>query len=1051
MVDPESTVRQYAIAIGNSPDDQSVLSKTLLEGGASLSSYTSPVLHSLLPNVTYHVSLFATNGANLESVTTSSPVYFDISPPIISGRVLVRPNFKVADYIMGSLTNLTSGLESAICLLDTDTVSILFNTPLDTESGRDFIYEIGIGFLPGSDDFVKFKRFDPMPMLFISNGDLPSLYYHIHPLNFTNAARRGVYFSVKIYNTARLYSTLVSNVVFISSNLTTERNWIYDGIDSRSDIDYQTSAIRIGASFHFGVNCPIRHGRWGVESVDGNLTQPYVDININRFQDSLQNTFRVSSDQVLLFTNETYRVLVQATDYTGKVHILRSNGVTLTTQGLIPGLVRDGPIPEQDLNYQESVSALWACWSGFGNGSPEQEIAYYEVTAGSNLEFPNTRSNIAPYTNVGLNTTHVFRNLTLVPVQEKYYVTVRAYAVSGAFVESHSNGIVVGFGHIIVPGVITIPRYQADGTTLSAYWSDFESSLPIRQYEWALGSQDFSSNLLEEFCSNTNSNFSERFDISGFVNIGLDTYVRLSNLNLHDNTTYYLTLRVLDQAKSCVSITTTEGLTIDQTPPTLDLAPISVTLGPIQSRVSNSSFVIYLPSGGDVTVEWIPFQDQESGIEFYEVGIFPESECGNETSLGSAVVDFVRVDSSASLQNHFTDVALQGNMSYVAVVQATNGAGVTGRGYSQPILLDPLPPFQGTIKDGTDWESDVTYQSDLSMFSAVFTHAKLPPSTPGVTINAPCPSASFFNLSMFDNAWEVPSSPVLTGYAASSITYARQQVSPSLSPSGIRINATRNQMLPENSPAISGVYQTTTDLSNGGTFQADILAAVGVPEFQMNAVTSLLFIDSGVVSNLIAKFEPDVRDFDFSGSPDFSAFGVQIYRNFTNASTTIPQRVVMWARDSDTLGEPVFVSRDILDVDLSVSNTYRVEFQVEQLDFGFTRIAMLHINDVLVSSLHGLPLLSNSTRAVLHVFNLLGYLPPLALPYNDLSVYAVFANVTLPSSNVPHLCDFGTPFHSRYSPIVEFRAGVGSRTGLTDIQEFEVKKKLSSSYNYHYA
>ncbi len=1054
MVDPESGIRSYAISVGMAPNDQSVLSRTPIDDVIP-NTFASSLLASLDPSITYHVTLFATNGAGLESITTAS-VYFDISSPIISGGVTVSPNFKVASYVMGLLSNVTKGAESATCLLDTDVVSILFNAPQDEESGDSFEYELGIGFSPGNDDVMAFEGFPPLPLpnMGTTEGSGTSLYHRLLTrLNFASVGRRGVYFSIRARNRAGHFSMLSSNAVFIKSNLTLERNWIRDGVtDTGSDIEYQTSTHEIGASFRFGVNCLIAQGRWAVQGVDGNLTQPYQDLEVPfRFQNLITNQFHVSSDQVQLFSNETYRILVQVTDLSGEVHILRSDGVTVATKGLVPGIVRDGPIPEQDLNYQESTTSLTACWTAFGNGSPSQEIAYYEVAAGSDREFAITRSNIAPFTNVGLNTTHTFTSLSLSPQDVRYFVTVRAFSVSGAYAESLSNGIFVGLGHSIVPGTIFLPRYQSNVNSLSAYWPDFESSLPIRQYEWALGTELFSDDSLEEFCSDTDSDFADRFDMSGFVNVNLDTYINLQGLNLQDNMTYYLTLRVLDQAKKCIAVVSPEGVVIDQTPPTTTTTSLvglsgeeAVILGPIQSRILESDFIIYTQPGTELDISWQPFMDPESGIDFYEVGIFEQLACGNASGgLGPPLVDFVEV--GEALQTQFSPPEFESGVAYVCVVQATNRAGVTGSAYSQPILLDDLAPFGGDVKDGEAWEGDRTYQSDLSMLSAVFAHARLPPNpTVGVAPNAPCPRNRFYELSSLDSDWTPLSSATrLVGFESSSIVYSGSQVGVADTPPGVSITMTRDPNSAEEE-VFSGGYLTPTDLSRGGTFQADILAADGGSEsFESNSVTSVLFIDTGGVaamSDLLAKFEPDAADFDLtSNSPTaFSAFGLQIYRAFSNATTSLPPRVVLWASDGTTgsLNHPIFVRGDIPGVDLDVPNTYRLEFEVEQQDTYIFRTAHLFVNGILMASLQGLPLLSNNTQVVLHAFNRGGFLPDLTT--SDLSVRAVFANVTVPSV-VESLCEFGSPFHSRRSPVVQFRAWAGTEPGLDDVVPAQVR------------
>ena len=1037
VVDPESMIHDYAIAIGTSPTDQSVLSRTKVP--VDTNSFTSSAISPLMVGVAYYAILFVTNGANRESIIVSNPLYFNITPPIISDGVYVIPNFKMADYIAGDLTVVKTTVEaqSGICLLVTDTVSILFENPAEASQG--FTFELAMGYAPGSDDFLSYRQFFPIGLPSTVSGSVMAtrLHHRIDGLDLISVGRMTLYLTVKVTNIAGLHSILASAPIYIKSHRTMERNWINDGINSKYDIEYQLSTIEIGASFSFGVNCPIRHGRWAVASVDGNMTQPYIDLESNQFQTPPGTTYQISSDQVQLFNEETYRILVQVADWNGEVHILRSNGVTVTTRGLVPGLVRDGSISEQDLNYQESVSMLSACWSGFGDGSPEQEIAYYEVAAGSNLEFPNTRSNIAPFTNVGLNTTHVFRDLNLVPELVEYYVTVRAYAVSGKHVEAHSNGIRVGLVHSIIPGAISFPRYQSDQTVLHAHWSGFQSNLPIRQYEWALGASYFNSEQLSEFCSDTNSNYSSFFQVFSFASVGLATSFMVRDLHLHDNTTYYLALRVLDQAKKCIAVLTAEGMTIDVTPPLFNRTSVAVRLGPVWSQRPVSNFIIYVLPGDDLMVEWDEFWDAESGIESYNVGLYPQLVCGN-SSGGLGEVVFGPVEVGTSLKADLGDLALLADIPYVAVVRATNRAGVSSQSHSHPILLDDSIPVPGTVKDGVHWEGDVSYTSDLSELRAIFSHAILPPILPVGIWNGPCPGDRYYELTNLDPEWNAISSAYLVGHASSTLSYSRDQVGVSSSPPGIGIRTIRDRTS-ATEEVISGVYQTRVDLSRGGTFQADVLAARGLLSLQAITVTSLLFIDSGVASDMVAKFEPSASDFDFSGHLEFDAFGIQIYNHFTNSTHSVPQRVILWARDSQTLGQPLHSESSMPHIDLNVTNTYRVEFKVQGTDIYSNRKADLYVNNVLMANLQGLPLLTNNTRAVFSSFNYLGNVPPLGTLTGDLSVRAVFGNVTLPSAAASHLCEFGTPFYSQTSPVVQFRAGVGTRPGLTDVQELEVR------------
>lgn len=86
------------------------------------------------PSTAYYVMLHTSNGAGLETITTSLPIYFDISPPTSEGLVTVLPNVETASYILGSLTSEALNSSSAACLLDTDVVTVLFDLPSVRES-----------------------------------------------------------------------------------------------------------------------------------------------------------------------------------------------------------------------------------------------------------------------------------------------------------------------------------------------------------------------------------------------------------------------------------------------------------------------------------------------------------------------------------------------------------------------------------------------------------------------------------------------------------------------------------------------------------------------------------------------------------------------------------------------------------------------------------------------------------------------------------------------------------------------------------------------------
>ena len=875
-------------------------------------------------------------------------------------------------------------------------------------------------------------------------------------VDLSPAGSQGVYFNIRVCNENGIYSLLSSNPIFIKTD-TSEESWVFDGSIPQRDIDCQTSTTEYKGQAHISVNCPLRSAQWAIECMDGTIVQHFIDIDTminfgNYFAGSksaffmltaglpmsFENNFLFETDQVELGDSETYRILFNARDYCGKRYIFHSDGVTITTASVEPGLVRDGLIPGQDLNFQESTSELAGQWSGFGDGSTKQEIAYYEVAAGSDREYPSTRSDVAPFTRVGLNTSHVFTNLKLVPLSVVYYITVRAYAVSGAFVDATSNGISAGYGQEIIQGEISLEMFQSDMSLLNVHWSDFESDVPIRSYELAFGSTLFDEENLEEFCEDTNSDFLSEFDVFGFVNINLNTYSTFTDLNLSHNTTYYVVLRVLDEAKKCLTVITEDGITIDTTPPVFVPSATFVDVGTEASRDTDvpSEIVVYVSAKERIEVSWESFNDFESSIARYEVGIYSQTVCGDNSSPLLVVNNFVSVEEEQEAS--FDGVDLMLGIPYVAVVRATNNAGLSSVAYSIPFVVDSFETFEGDVKDGPSWENDVIFQSDLSMLSATFTHAKLPPPTPGVTMNGPCPNTTLYKLTELDPAWNIAAPVNLIGPFATSIVYSQSQVNQSTDDGipGLALNARRDEGV-VNEQILSGAYQTQAPISNGGIASIDILAASGRSDFESNTVTSVLFVDSGMESDIVAVFEPE-SVFEFPDSADFSAFGLQIYHESTDGNGNIePQRVVLWTRSGDPISTPIYVSHDLPHLNLSEVHTYMLDFQFQQLSVDPTRRVDLYIDGSLETSLFGLPAFSDNTRIVLHLFNKQGYIPPVSSVFDIPRVQAVFRNVSLPLS-VGHLCDYGNPFFSRGSPVVEFRAGAGRRPGGDDVVEFQV-------------
>ena len=731
--DAESGIDFYSIMIGTTPGEGSLHTAFVIPESTS---YNSPVLQLEL-TLEYYVTFRVSNRAGIQANIVQGPIVVATNFPVATGIVSVIPNYEEFIYNDGSLQEVVPQNNAARCLFASPILTVLWDPFTDERSGISN-YQISIGYSPGSDEVHPFQDVQPL----VTTSGLLS--YELFPVYFPVVSRAPVYVSVKGFNNVGYYTTISSNEIYIISDENTHTGWVNDGGDSQSDIEYQTSTGRIESTFSTGVNCPLVSIQWAVEAVDGMRALDFTTASIS--DSSFNGSYFLSSNDLSLYNGETYRVIVKATDQTGRAYLLKSDGVTVTTKPLYPGFVQDGPLFTHDLNYQESITTLSGHWSNFGDGTPEQEIGYYEVALGSDREYASTRTNIVPFTNVGTNTSYMFVDLDLVPLTQQYFITVRAHAVSGAYVDATSNGITAGLGGSIIPGNIFVTPYQSNTTSITAYWSKFESDFPIRLYSWAVGSEKYSSQELETFCTDRSFNYSQSFDIFGFTDVATNTEATADNLNLTHGMAYYVTIRAIDDAKKCIAHQTNVPIVIDITQPMGG----KIYISPEQSRINISEddpYITYVVTGNDVEVYWSEFVDNESTIDRYEVALIQGSGCGNTSGFNNSVY-FINVLTETSYV--FEGYSLQTN-AFVQVI-GYNKAGLYTVVNSQPILADEYAPVAGIVKDGLDWDNDLTFQSDLTSLSAVFSHAKL---RPDQLTDDPCPAALNFSLNNESAVWSI--------------------------------------------------------------------------------------------------------------------------------------------------------------------------------------------------------------------------------------------------------------------------------------------------------
>ena len=73
------------------------------------------------------------------------------------------------------------------------------------------------------------------------------------------------------------------------------------------------------------------------------------------------------NDEMDMLNGELYYSLLRVTNALDYTYIIRSNGVTIKPEPLIPGKLFDGEVIGYDLSFLRSIAMVTANWPGFGS------------------------------------------------------------------------------------------------------------------------------------------------------------------------------------------------------------------------------------------------------------------------------------------------------------------------------------------------------------------------------------------------------------------------------------------------------------------------------------------------------------------------------------------------------------------------------------------------------------------------------------------------------------------------------------------------------------
>ncbi|NOZ73944.1 MAG: T9SS type A sorting domain-containing protein, partial [FCB group bacterium] len=215
--------------------------------------------------------------------------------------------------------------------------------------------------------------------------------------------------------------------------------------------------------------------------------------------------------------------------------------------------------------------------------------------------------------------------------------------------------------------------WQSSTTNLDVYWTGSDSRA-LEYFEWTLSTSPGDSDLVS------------------WINIGNATHYLATNLSLTEGSTYFSNIRAIDDAGNRSFISSSDGVTIDITPPVSGAIFIE--------GISDNHFINL---DNIIVVHWVGFTDGLSGINryLYAVGSTPgDNDIFPWTGNG--------IDTIVTISN----LSLPDGQSYFVSLQAVDFAGnASSVVISDQITVDISPPVIGEIRDGLTEDVDWTNQT----------------------------------------------------------------------------------------------------------------------------------------------------------------------------------------------------------------------------------------------------------------------------------------------------------------------------------------------------
>ena len=481
-------------------------------------------------------------------------------------------------------------------------------------------------------------------------------------------------------NRAGLNSCLASDGVLVDPTPPTS-GIVHDGI-LEPDVLYQSTTTKLSANWEriWDLESRVERFEWGIGEEGEDLVQEFVDVGLQT---------HVTSKKILhLKHGHNYTVYLRIYNRAGVLQELSSNGVIIDTTPPVPSEVipRQSPSEwrfskETGTYYSSSASDIYVTWKNFEE--LESEMWYYKWAIGTS----KYGTQFQPLINIGLatNANTSSSGLNIRP-GIRYFVTVigknRAENVSAncswPFLVDYSPPRTGGI-EIKSSSGIKKDHFRSD-QFMRVSWSGFEDpESGIKQYD-----------ILVVRNNRETLNYTRTYTDA-------EQEVLIDTILLPPGKAYRIIVKSINYA-GLESFVISTPFSIDSTPP-------------VYTGNTNELPKHYFHSDPHLLeVVWDAFEDHESPVDFYEIGI------GRQRSN-----DDIYKFTKTGLCNHFrfSGLYLADNQRYYVTINAYNMAGLMTSLSLEEITFDQSPPTgkNESVKDGLLHE-DIDHMSLQSTVSA---------------------------------------------------------------------------------------------------------------------------------------------------------------------------------------------------------------------------------------------------------------------------------------------------------------------------------------------